>query len=81
MPASVFTYREIRAGVLSLLKREGVQDKCEAWRTRFHERERERHLLPSNESSMCDVQDGQLWRDMQHWPPRDQQSRVHLPGW
>jgi len=33
-PITVFTYRELRAGVRSLLMREGVQERCEQWRDR-----------------------------------------------
>ena len=37
-PATVFTYRSLRAGVRFVLAREGVQDKCEQWRQRVQPR-------------------------------------------
>jgi hypothetical protein len=78
-PATVFTYRELRAGVRSLLARDGVQDRCERWR---HGRTpadlREAAFSPLHE--MRDVYDGQLWRDMQYWPPLEQQHQ-RVPTW
>jgi hypothetical protein len=33
-PAIVFTYRSLRAGIRTVLARDGVQDRCEQWRQR-----------------------------------------------
>lgn len=54
-PRKYYCYKSVAESLTSLVKREGFLNDCEHWRLRS---------VPS--STLCDIYDGQIWKDFQY---------------